>query len=155
MLARPLRGLADAVAAKTEPRRTRKWVLCSLITDVYEGVRVGAFTQYLTALACLPRARRPRPALCLLTAKIASVHPVELGRRETERRNLEASCIAGNRVITGREGQREGESMAGTMVREFRSPILALSLYRVHVHFALRRYFPTFHRHFPALRVGN
>ena len=108
MLARPLRGLADAVAAKTEPRRTRKWVLCSLITDVYEGVRVGAFTQYLTALACLPRARRPRPALCLLTAKIASVHPVELGRRETERRNLEASCIAGNRVITAKEGRTDG-----------------------------------------------
>ena len=115
MLARLLRGLADGVAAKIEPRRTRKWVLCSLITAVYVSEGRGIYE----AFNCLglPPQGTTAPASCLLTAKIASVHPVELGRGEAERGNLEASCIAGNRVITAKDGRTEGESMAGTMRR--------------------------------------
>ena len=104
-------GPGDAVAAKIEPRRTRKWVLCSLITAVYVSEGKGIYA----AFNCLGLPPRAAPASCLLTAKIASVHPVELGRGEAERGNLEASCIAGNRVITAKEGRTEGESKAGTM----------------------------------------
>ena len=70
MLAR-LRGLADAVAAKIEPRRTRKWVLCPLITAVYVSEGKGIYAAF-NCLGLPPRgttAPRPlTPFLCLVPA---------------------------------------------------------------------------------------
>ena len=49
-----LRGPGDAVAAKIEPRRTREWVLCSLITAVYVSeCRVGGIYAAFNCLSLL------------------------------------------------------------------------------------------------------